>query len=68
MNQTITLYPGWNLVGYPSLSSKVRMEALNNIKFGSDVDSIWTYNAAEHTWEEITKVDYFERGRGYWIH
>jgi parallel beta-helix repeat protein len=68
VNQTITLHPGWNLVGYPSLSDKVRLDALNNINFGSDVDAIWTYNTALHKWEEITKLDYFERGRGYWIH
>jgi parallel beta-helix repeat protein len=68
VNQTITLHPGWNLVGYPSLSDKLRLDALNNIIFGSDVDAIWTYDTALHKWEEMTKLDYFERGRGYWIH
>lgn len=68
LNQSIALYPGWNLVGYPSLKDRTRDEALNNIKFGSDVDSIWTYNATTPKWEEITASDNFELGRGYWIH
>jgi parallel beta-helix repeat protein len=68
LNQTITLHPGWNLVGYPSLSDKVRLDALNNINFGSDVDAIWSYDTALYKWEEMTKLDYFERCRGYWIH
>jgi parallel beta-helix repeat protein len=67
-NQTITFYPGWNMVGYPSLSNRNRTAALNNITFGSEVDSIWTYNAATQRWDEISPSDYFEVGRGYWIH
>jgi parallel beta-helix repeat protein len=67
-NQTITLHPGWNLVGYPSLISYNRTQGLNNITFGTDVDSIWTYNAATKKWEELGPSDYIEIGRGYWIH
>lgn len=68
-NQKITLYPGWNLVGYPSLSNKNRTEALNNIHFGTDVDSIWTYDTAAQVWMELDEpADCFEVGRGYWIH
>jgi len=67
-NQSITLKPGWNLVGYPSLSNKTRTPALNNIIFGADVDSVWTYNASSQQWKEIGEFDLFERGRGYWIH
>ncbi len=67
-NQSITLYPGWNLVGYPSLSNKTRTAALNNITFDTDVDSIWTYKAENQRWDEIDPSDYFEIGRGYWIH
>jgi parallel beta-helix repeat protein len=66
--QNIALHPGWNLVGYPSMSTQNRTNALNNIDFGSDVDAIWTYNATTQTWEEITESDNFEVGRGYWIH
>jgi parallel beta-helix repeat protein len=67
-NQTITLYPGWNLVGYPSLTNKTRTAGLNNINFTTDIDSIWTYNAATKKWEELGPSDYFEVGRGYWVH
>ncbi|MEE9150937.1 MAG: hypothetical protein V3U20_03790, partial [Thermoplasmata archaeon] len=67
-NQTITLHPGWNMVGYPSLTSYNRTEGLNNLTFGSEVDSIWAFDAFSQRWEEIQENDYFEIGRGYWIH
>jgi hypothetical protein len=68
VNQTITLRPGWNQVGYPSLRSYNRTEGLNNLSFGSEVDSILTYNAANQKWEVIGSSDHFKIGRGYWIH
>jgi parallel beta-helix repeat protein len=67
-NQSITLHPGWNLVGYPSLRSYNRTQGLNNLTFGQEVDSIWTYDAALQKWKEIGPLDYFELGRGYWFH
>ncbi len=67
-NQTITLHPGWNLVGYPSLSNKSRTAALNNLTFDLEVNSIWTYNASTQKWKEISASDNFDLGRGYWIH
>jgi parallel beta-helix repeat protein len=67
-NQSITLHPGWNMVGYPSLTNRTRDNALNNIVYGTDVDSIWTFNAATQAWQEIGSSDYFELGKGYWIH
>jgi hypothetical protein len=67
-NQSITLKTGWNLVGYPSLSNKTRMLALNNLTFNNEIDAIWNYNASSQLWEQINEFDYFERGRGYWIH
>ncbi len=67
-NQSISLHPGWNMVGYPSNTNYNRTEGLNNLIFGSEVDAIWTYNATTQTWKEITASDYFEVGRGYWIH
>ena len=67
-NQTITLQPGWNLVGYPSLTSHNRTDGLNNLTFGSEVDSIWAFDAFSQKWEEIGSADYFKLGRGYWIH
>jgi parallel beta-helix repeat protein len=68
INQTISLIPGWNLVGYPSLTIYNRTDGLNNIDFGNDVDAIWTYNATTQKWKEITASDNFEVGRGYWMH
>ncbi len=67
-NQTITLHPGWNLIGYPSLTSYNRTAGLNNLTFGSEVDSILTYDAATQKWEVIGLSDYFKIRRGYWIH
>jgi parallel beta-helix repeat protein len=66
--QNITLYPGWNQVGYPSTTDKTRILALNNVLFDTDVDAIWTHNATSQKWKEITASDNFEVGRGYWIH
>jgi hypothetical protein len=67
-NQNITIYPGWNLLSYPSLNCYNRTDALNNIDFGTDVDAIWTFNAKTQIWVKINELDYFETGRGYWIH
>ncbi|UCE36802.1 MAG: right-handed parallel beta-helix repeat-containing protein [Thermoplasmata archaeon] len=67
-NQTITLYPGWNMVGYPSLSNRDRTTALNNIDFPNDVDAILTYNSRVQRWEKMGPSDYFEVGKGYYVH
>ncbi|UCF07483.1 MAG: VCBS repeat-containing protein [Thermoplasmata archaeon] len=66
--QPIVLRPGWNLVGYPSRIDRTRDAALGNLVFDTDVDSIWTFNAATKEWEEIGPSDSFQVGRGYWIH
>lgn len=67
-NQKIPLYPGWNLVGYPSNSDKLRDVALNNLFFDTDINSIWTYNDTSNRLEMLSASDYFEVGKGYWIH
>ncbi|UCE36031.1 MAG: right-handed parallel beta-helix repeat-containing protein [Thermoplasmata archaeon] len=67
-NQTIVLNPGWNLVGYPSLTNYDRTEGLNKLKFGIEVDAIWSYNASSQKWDEMGESDYFEVGKGYYIH
>ncbi|UCG68235.1 MAG: hypothetical protein JSV09_10455, partial [Thermoplasmata archaeon] len=67
-SQKISLYKGWNLVGYPSLGKKNRTNALNNLTYGTHVDSIWTYNSGAQTWEEVEELNYFVIGKGYWIH
>ena len=67
-NQTITLHPGWNLAGYPSRANHQRTEGLNNLVFGTHVDSIWSYDAAAQEWNEMGHLDSFEIGKGYFIH
>jgi hypothetical protein len=67
-NQTISLHPGWNMVGYPSLINYNRTKGLNNITFGDQVDAIWSYDAATQKWEEMGESDYFEIGKGYYVH
>jgi parallel beta-helix repeat protein len=67
-NQKISLHLGWNLVGYPSLSNKMRTEALNNISYGSEIDAILTYDSTAQKWEKMGPSDYFEIGKGYYIH
>ena len=67
-NQTIQLYPGWNMVGYPSLTSYNRTDGLNNLIFGQDVDKIQWYDAKNKLWYEMEESDYFMMGRGYWVH
>jgi hypothetical protein len=66
--QYITLKPGWNLVGYPSLTDKIRPVGLGILIFGVDVDAIFTFNGATQTWEAVGPGDDFEVGRGYWVH
>ncbi|UCE37281.1 MAG: hypothetical protein JSW00_17690, partial [Thermoplasmata archaeon] len=67
-NQTITFHPGWNMVGYPSLTRYNRTKGLNNLTFDTHVDAILTYNASTQKWKKLDESDYFELGRGYYIH
>jgi parallel beta-helix repeat protein len=67
-NQTIQLYEGWNMVGYPSLTSYNRTEGLNNLTYGQKVDLIQWYDAETKTWHDLGENDYFVPGRGYWVH
>ncbi len=67
-NQTIPLYPGWNMVGYPSFTSYNRSSGLNNLTFGDDVDAIQWYDAATRKWHFMEPDDLFVPGRGYWVH
>ncbi|UCE73494.1 MAG: right-handed parallel beta-helix repeat-containing protein, partial [Methanomassiliicoccales archaeon] len=67
-NQTVTLHPGWNMIGYPTLANYNRTEGLNNLTFGQEVDLIQWYDAGTKTWHDMAENDYFELCRGYWIH
>jgi hypothetical protein len=67
-NQSIPLHVGWNLVGYPSLTSHNRTNGLNNILYGPDVDCIQWYDASTKSWHFMDPDDPFLPGRGYWVH
>jgi parallel beta-helix repeat protein len=68
LSEEIRLHPGWNQVGYPSSTSYNRTDGLNNLIFNKDVNSILTYDSLTQNWVVIGESDYFETGRGYWIH
>jgi parallel beta-helix repeat protein len=68
VNQTIPLHPGWNLVGYPSLTSHNRTMGLNNLEFDLEINAVWTYDSLAGSWEELGEPDNFRIGKGYWIH
>jgi parallel beta-helix repeat protein len=67
-NQTIQLYEGWNMVGYPSQTSYNRTEGLNNLTFGVEVDQIQWFNATSKAYEDLEENDFFIPTTGYWIH
>ncbi len=64
----ISLKEGWNLVGYPSLSSYNRTDGLNNLEFGTHVNKIMWYNTTAKTCYSMGENDFFETGVGYWFH
>lgn len=66
--QCIPLYKGWNMVGYPSLTNHNRTMGLNNLEFGKEVDCIQWFDSSTKTWHFMEENDFFEIGRGYWIH
>lgn len=67
-NQTIQIYEGWNMVGYPSLTSYNRTDGLNNLDFDTDIDAIQWFDSETKTWYYLEEQDYFVPGRGYWMH
>jgi hypothetical protein len=68
VNQTIMLYKGWNLVGYPSLSNHSRTIGLNNLEFGIDIDAVQWFDGETKEWHFMGPDDPFAPGSGYWIH
>lgn len=66
--QNITLVKGWNLIGYPSNTTRNRTRGLNNIVFGQDIDNIQYFDNQNKTWKELEEYDYFKIGLGYWFH
>jgi hypothetical protein len=66
--QSVTLEPGWNLVGYPKLSISGRTEGLNNTEFGTHINRIMYFDRNSENWYNLAVDDIFEVGRGYWIY
>ncbi|UCE39291.1 MAG: DNRLRE domain-containing protein [Thermoplasmata archaeon] len=66
--QTVTLKPGWNLVGYPRLTNSTRTEGLNNTVFGTHINMIMRFDTTSGNWGNVAVDDIFEVGRGYWVH
>ena len=62
----ITLHPGWNMVGYPSVTPRSRPDALNDS--AAFVDKVEWWDAGSQEFREMSSTDRFEPGRGYWVH
>jgi hypothetical protein len=67
-NQSVIIYPGWNLVGYPSLTERNLSAALYNLNLGSDIESVWTYDAESGGWIKLKGSDQMRIGQGYWMY
>ncbi len=65
--QSISLKAGWNLVGYPSTSSRLRNESLNNLDFGTHISVIRYYDTTTDTLKDVGINDYMGPGKGYWM-
>ncbi len=66
--QSIHLYSGWNLVGYPSVTAQLRDDALNNLVFGGEIDAILSQVEITRDLRYIEQCDEMEPGKGYWIY
>jgi hypothetical protein len=62
----IHLKAGWNLVGYPSLTTRTRDDALSSI-FGN-YNKVFFYNATKGKEEAVGPSDIMSPWLGYWIH
>ena len=61
----ITLYPGWNLVGFPSTQGSVDVStALSGITY----QAVEVYDDPTRQFVRLSGSDYMEPGRGYWIY
>jgi hypothetical protein len=66
--QSIQLYSGWNLVGYPSETERLRNNALNNLDYGIEVDSVQYYDSQTNSFSEMKFNSKMMPGNGYWVH
>jgi hypothetical protein len=63
---TISLKAGWNLIGYPDLSSQERDTVLSSILIY--LTDVYGYDPVEQREEELQSTDLMEPGNGYWIY
>lgn len=62
----ISLKSGWNLVGYPCLTSKLRDDALSSIS--GKYNMVERYDTTKDREVSLGPDDYMDPGLGYWIH
>ena len=63
----VSLYRGWNMVGFPSNSNRTLSEALGDLEYGVDVISAQTHNVTTGQLESLWPGDLLRVGHGYWI-
>jgi hypothetical protein len=70
LNINISLYTGWNFVGYPSLDTNDLAFALSSI--AGKYDAVYHFNATDSLdpWKSDINGDlnFMRPGEGYWIH
>jgi len=72
-DEPVTLYQGWNLVGYHSMESWGVPGVMQNVE--SVLDTIWGYEASSDTWLRyspagnpmLNDLQWVVPGKGYWI-
>jgi hypothetical protein len=62
----INLKAGWNLVGYPCLTEKLRDDALSSIS--GKYNKVERFDTSMDSEVRLDPGDYMEPGLGYWIH
>ncbi len=62
----ITLKSGWNLVGYPCLTDRLRDDALSSIS--GKYNMVMRYDTTKDREVRLTPGDYMQSGDGHWIH
>jgi hypothetical protein len=61
---TIPLYAGWNLVGYPTLTT----ETVGNALWGTGADRVEVFDPVLPFIKEVGATYVMKPGEGYWVH
>jgi hypothetical protein len=62
----ISLKSGWNLVGYPCLTEKLKDDALSSIS--GKYNMVERFDTVKDREVRLESGDYMQPGLGYWIH